>query len=121
MARLNMKGPFELTNESIDSNVKDKTHGNYALGRLNENGTFIVQYVGRADNGLIRRLKEHTPESYDYFKYSTCTSEEEAFKEECRNWHDFGGEEGKMKNERHPKRPDGETYSCPYCNEYDEG
>ena len=118
MPNLNMRGPFELTNESIDKNVKDSTHGNYALGKQNEKGGLTVLYVGRADNGLKRRLKEHVAESYTHFKYSNCSTEREAFNEECRNWHEWG-EDKKLDNKIHPRRPDGKTYPCRYCKEFD--
>ena len=120
MPSINMQGPFELTNESIDKNVKDSIHGNYLLGYLNEKGVFKVQYVGRADNGLVRRLKEHVSEGYACFWYSTCSSAKEAFDEECRNWHDFGGAKGQLDNIYHPDRPNEKHYKCPCCGVFDD-
>jgi hypothetical protein len=34
MASLEMKGPFDLTNDEIDDKVTKTSPGNYALGRL---------------------------------------------------------------------------------------
>lgn len=47
MATLNMNGPYELTTAKIDAVVTRTSPGNYALGYVNSENTFIVQYVGR--------------------------------------------------------------------------
>ena len=120
MSELNMKGSFELKPEEIDRVVPKETCGNYALGYRHD-GKFHVRYVGRSDSDLRDRLKAHVKEDKEYerFMFSICSSADEAFKEECRNYHDFGGDKGQLKNDKHPRNPEGKTYKCPYCDKLD--
>lgn len=120
MAKLNMAGPFELTLDDINENVTKTSAGNYALGYVRENGVFVVQYVGRADQDVALRLKQHVKESYSHFKFSYASSPRNAFLKECENYHDFGGKT-KLKNKYHPDRPEGTNWKCPNsdCNELD--
>jgi len=113
------KTHYKLDTETIDSNVVSNTPGNYALGKVSEKGTFIVYYVGRSDEDLNGRLKEWVGKKtkYKYFKFKYALSPDEAFEQECKNYHDFGGSE-KLDNEVHPKRPEGSYRRCPYCNLY---
>lgn len=53
MASLGMNGPYDLTNQKIDAVITNKSAGNYALGYVNEDKTFIVQYVGRSESPLV--------------------------------------------------------------------
>lgn len=116
MASLHMTGPFPYTRESINKYVPEGKPGNYALGTLDEeNNTFIVEYVGRADKNLKERIG-HSLKEYSHFKFSIASSPREAYYKECQNWHDFGGKEGKLHNDIHPDRPDGdEAAQCPIC------
>lgn len=117
MASLDMKGPFRYDTDEMKNQVAEERIGNYALGYKNDKGTFVVQYVGRSDTDLQRRLVDHVEarEKYEYFKFSYANDAVEAFEKECRNYHDFG-ESRKLRNERHPDRPDGHTdLTCPYC------
>ena len=115
---LNMSGSYELTIESIDDIIADNKIGNYALG-YTQNETFYVLYVGRSDTDLKARLKQHIGEKSNYkrFKYSYASSIKEAYEKECKNWHDFGGEEGKLDNKIHPDNPNNRDYECPICGE----
>ena len=55
---LDMHGSYELTADEIDKRVTRTSAGNYALGhRHPERGTFVVEYEGRSDRDLNRRLK----------------------------------------------------------------
>lgn len=110
MSRLNMEGSFLFTSEDIDKQVTRKSPGNYALSYSND-GTFSVNYVGRSDTDLNRRLKEHLGSGYKRFKYSYASTPEEAFDKECRNYHDFTPRD----NGNHPDRPRGATWRCPQC------
>lgn len=126
---------YDLTDKIVDQTVtKDNLPGNYALGYVNnDNNKFVVKYVGRVDNNLARRLKQHIAEIQNdekwkkraeyltTFKFSYAQSIKEAFETECRNYHDFGGKDG-LFNERHPKRPNDTNLSCPefFCTELDE-
>ena len=118
MASLNMQGPYPLTRDKIDEVITKTSAGNYALGYVNEEKTFIVQYVGRADADVASRLKQHVGEKYKRFKYSYATSPKAAFEKECHNYHDFG--EGKsLDNKIHPDRPANSNWKCPRCNIFD--
>ena len=116
MASLNMKGPFVLSAEQVDKEIRKGTPGNYAYGYLKENGRFVVQYVGRSDTDLNDRIK-HGIGNYKLFKYSYAANSKEAFEKECKNYHDFGGWDN-LNNELHPGKPDGSDYSCPICDSH---
>lgn len=112
MASLNMKGPFDLDSKVIDAEVTQTSAGNYALGRVNDKGKFIVSYVGRADSDVNGRLKSWASESdHPSFKYSYAKSAKSAFEKECHNYHDFEPRGNKM----HPDSPSGITRTCPVC------
>lgn len=117
---LDMKGPYDFDSETIDSILDDKSIGNYALGHLNEKGTFIVCYVGRATEQSVKdRLKQHIgehPKIYKLFKYSYAGSPKEAYLKECKNYHDFG-EDRCLYNENHPAKLSGDATPCPVCGE----
>jgi len=119
MASLGMEGPYELDTETIETNVTRTSPGNYALGRKNEEGTFLVGYVGRSDSDVRARLKSWVSETKrPLFKFSYATSPKAAFEKECKNYHDFGESE-KLDNKQHPERPDDANWKCPVCNIYD--
>ena len=124
MATLNMGRSYELTTENINDNIEEGRIGNYAYGYLNDIGRFVVRYVGRSDTDLNDRIKHGITEMaddpslrYERFKYSYADSAIEAYEKECRNYHDFGGDEGRLKNEDHPAKPKGYTGVCPVCEE----
>lgn len=112
---------YELTEEKINEVVDSNRIGNYAYGYLNDEGIFIVRYVGRSDSDLRERLKhglyDNNPESakYERFKFSYASSPGKAYEKECRNYHDFGGEEGRLVNDVHPAKPQNSSLSCPIC------
>ncbi len=117
MVSLGMNGSYSLDAESIDKNVTRKSAGNYALGRV-DGETFYIKYVGRADDDVQRRLKEHLNEKYSAFKFSYATSPKDAFEKECNNFHDFGGVES-LDNKIHPDRPKNANWKCPVCDIFD--
>jgi len=109
-----MKGPFPFDEKSIDTHVDKKKIGNYLLGKI-EGGQFRTRYVGRSDNDLNRRLKEHIPEAYTHFMYSYQTHVNDAYHAECINFHEHGGTV-RLNNEIHPDRPQGCYHlNCPRC------
>ena len=109
-----------LNKKSIDDKVS-KRPGNYALVYTKSEKTFIVKYVGRSDDDLNDRLK-YWIGKYREFKFSQdAKTRVEAYKKECRNFHDFGGI-ASLDNKIHPDRPDEyakSNLSCPVsdCNE----
>ena len=107
---------YEFNKEVIETLLEDGLIGNYALGNKSNNGSFIVNYVGRSDTDLKKRLMQHLDENhtYSYFKYSVAHSVKEAYFKECKNYHDFGAGVY-LDNKNHPARPDGVKEACPYC------
>ena len=121
MPTLNMSGPYPFNSTGIDKNVQEGTIGNYALGQTNDKNTFTVYYVGRSLD-VRKRLHEHLNNPTEnwskvhQFKFSKAADEVEAYKKECQNWHDFGGETGQLRNDIHPAKPEGQTnLKCPVC------
>lgn len=115
MAKLDMQGSYLLSTTKINDVVTRTSAGNYALGYVNDENSFIVQYVGRSDSDVAARLKSHVGEKYKRFKYSYATSPKAAFEKECHNYHDFGGSKS-LNNDIHPDRPAGSGWKCPCCN-----
>ena len=118
MANLNMNGPYFFNKDKVDEVVTRTSAGNYALGYVNDENAFIVQYVGRADIDVNTRLKQHIGEPYKRFKFSYASSPKVAFEKECRNYHDFG-ESKKLNNKIHPDRPQHSSWKCPCCTIFD--
>lgn len=122
MASLNMRGPFPLTDEEVNNRVEEGRMGNYAYGYIDESGQFVVMYVGRSDLDLHERIghgieefAKHPEYRYECFKFSYATTAQEAYEKECRNYHDFGGEDGSLVNAVHPAKPEGTPVDCPVC------
>lgn len=123
MASLNMGISYDLTYDVIEKVVEANRIGNYAYGYLNDKGVFIVCYVGRSDADLKDRVKHGIEDMkkdpncrYERFKFSYAQTVVEAYEKECRNYHDFGGPEGYLRNAVHPAKPDGYDGVCPVCN-----
>lgn len=122
MATLNMGFSYDLTYDVIDRVVQEGRIGNYAYGYLDNRSVFIVLYVGRSDSDLKERIKHGIIDMkgnpmlrYERFKFSYANSVNEAYEKECRNYHDFGGEENVLYNEVHPAKPEGYEGKCPVC------
>ncbi|MCF8242580.1 MAG: hypothetical protein K9J16_14475 [Melioribacteraceae bacterium] len=117
METLNMNGPYRLDSETIDEKVTKTSAGNYAFGKKDEEGNFLVGYVGRADKNLNSRLKSWIGKTKrPLFKYSYATSPKDAFIKECNNFHDFDP----PGNSIHPDRPDNSNWKCPQCDVFDD-
>lgn len=113
MEKLEMEGPFILSEFEIDNLVEVNKIGNYVLCLL-EDKTFVIKYVGRSDNDLNDRLKKHLEENYTLFMFSYASSIQDAYEKECQNYHDFGGSD-KLDNKIHPAKPEGINCICPKC------
>ena len=110
-----MKGPYELDIETIEEKVTRTSPGNYALGEKNEEGAFVVGYVGRSDSDVRDRLKKWVGKTkWPLFKFSYATSPKAAFEKECENYHDFKPSD----NVSHPDRPEGTNWKCPRCDKF---
>ncbi len=115
MPSLNMNGPHDFTSLKIGEVVTRKSAGNYALGYISRDGSFVVQYVGRSDVDVKQELRVRLSISaYQAFKFSYASSPKAAFEKECRNYHDFGGKQ-KLDNDNHPDRPTNCNWKCPVC------
>jgi len=110
---LGMVGPFRLRKSVIDAEVESGKVGNFALGR-EEGHEFHVGYVGRADEDLRSKLKEHMEmdEDLTHFKFTYADSPKKAFHKQAEEYHEFGGGK-KLKNPGHPKPPSGMKLRCP--------
>lgn len=114
MAKLNMEGPFSLDSDTVTEKVTKTSAGNYALGRKNDEGTFLVGYVGRSDSDVKDRLLHWADNSNrPLFKFSYASSPKAAFEKECQNYHDFEP----PGNDIHPDKPNGTNRKCPVCGE----
>ena len=107
---------YTLDLDTINRLIGDGVIGNYALGLKTNNGSFMVKYVGRSDTNLKQRLIQHLSDEkkYPFFKYHVAQTIKEAYLWECKNFHDFGGEEY-LDNKVHPAKPEGLKDTCPYC------
>lgn len=120
-----MQGPYDLTKDVIDKEVKKDKPGNYLLTK-NIKGEFDVNgnYVGRSDNekkgsktdDLNTRLKVHIKEGYKRFKFCNAKDAEEAYKRECVDYH-YYKDKVELENKNHPGSPDGKKLQClfPRC------
>ena len=110
-------GVQDLSEETIDEKVKEDKIGNYRLAKkLTDAKCLFVKYVGRTNTKrLANRLKEHLNEGYKYFRFCYKDSERESFLQECSDYHEFGGLEGRLDNDKHPEVPAGTKYKCPFC------
>lgn len=133
MRSLDMDGPFPLTAEEVTRLVTRNGPGNYALGHLNKDKRFVVEFVGRDDvsvrdaltnaankaqpkkEGLIKRLLGKD-EGSEAFKFSYSQDAEAAYGKHCRTYHGFNSN-SQLSNNRHPKPPAGSLTKCPVCGE----
>jgi hypothetical protein len=111
MASTGLRGPFVLITATIDGVVTNISPGAYALGSVDENRTFRIQYVGRADDDVNKRLKDWAPANYPEFKFEYYRSAELAYRKECDLYHDFNPRD----NVDHPACPKGSNLSCLRC------
>lgn len=116
-----MKGPFALNPNEVNKHVPNEVPGCYRLG--NRSWIYLdTKYVGRSDQCLNSRLKQHEGR-FTHFEFWVAPSPREAFENECREYHAHGGAEGKLENKIHPAPPPGANWSCPdlYCSTRTDG
>lgn len=120
MASLNMGKYHKFDEETLNLVLNDWGFGNYALGHIDDNGFFLVCYVGRTiEQSLKVRLGQHIGEDnarYTHFKFSYAETPLDAYLKECENYHDFG-ENRRLDNERHPQKLKNDDTLCPVCEE----
>jgi hypothetical protein len=110
MGQNGLRGPFALTDQVIDQEVRASQPGAYVLEESADLVNFRVVYVGRSDTDVNNQLHVHVG-SYKRFLYEYCSSAEAAFEKECALYHDFEPRD----NPIHPQRPAATKWKCPRC------
>ncbi len=105
-----LTGPFKLTNSNIAIRIRQGTLGAYVVGPMRTDGHLSVKFIGRSDNDLALKLKEHA-EKYDAFGFVRASSPLDAFQMECALYHHFEPDD----NGSHPDRAAGSDWKCPIC------
>jgi len=109
MPSTGLTGPYALTVATIDGTLSPNRIGAYACGHTTGD-SFYVDYVGRSDDNVAGRLKQHVGK-YREFKYGYFNSAKAAFEKECSLYHDFTPSD----NTIHPARPANSSFRCPVC------
>lgn len=109
MSQLGLEGPWSLTIKGIDDAIKHVAPGNYALGNIIDR-VFTFIYIGRSDEDLNVRLKDHIGKAL-HFKASYASSPVEAYHKECQHFHNFPT----IYNKVHPAKPANTKVLCKVC------
>jgi len=99
--------PLPLNSQVLEHGVNDQRVGVYMLGY--GNGEFHPVRVGRAED--LRETLVAYIGQYDQFLYAYSTSDHDAFRRECRLYHNYRPKN----NNSHPVRSRGATWDCPVC------
>lgn len=113
---------YPLTKEGIMIIPEDIEHGNYRIGiRSTLFGHFHVKYIGRADDGLRPRMRQHLNDKIKkliddnpgnvFFDFNEQNNELDSYHRECRDFHDFDPD----LNENHPAKPGQTCTQCKIC------
>ena len=110
---------YPLNERNLQIIPEDCPYGTYRIGYVNNN-KFFVRYIGRSDHqegGLRARLREHIGEfeGNPYFMYFDAENVQEAYEDECYDFHSFyEGDSGFLINRYHPAKPQNHpNLSCP--------
>ncbi len=103
-------GPYVLVFDVINDEVVDLRPGAYALGYTDNNGRFVVTFVGSSSADLRSRLKQHIGTARQ-FKFRHFATDRAAFEKECELFHQFWP----AGNFLHPERPKNSNWACPRC------
>ncbi len=114
LSTIGLKGPFRLNAETLRVTALAKLPGAYMLGHTNDEGTFIVEKIGRSDADLKETLQNYT-ECYSQFSFEHFHSAKAAFEKECDLYHNLMVGASYI----HPARPEGSYWKCPHCKELD--
>lgn len=108
-----MCGPYEYTTDEIENRVIQGLDGNYRTGYINEDGRFVPKYVGRGC--IYDRLKKHLDEGFKdtHFKFAYESNPVKSYQVESEDYHRFASQ---LRNDIHPRKPDGKpNEKCPCC------
>lgn len=108
-----------MTKANVKNSVLKNAKGAYFLGN-EKNGDFHIKYIGRSDTRLRSRLIDHVKndnEDYTHFSFEITDTILEAYRIECREWHNAID----LDNKAHPKKPKNLKYRCSYCRKNEGG
>lgn len=105
-----LRGPFALSDATIDREVTERSAGVYVLDEWETSNAFQATYVGRSDTDVNNQLHVYVG-SYGRFKFEYYSSPKAAFDKECALYHDFEPPD----NIYHPTRPSASAWTCPRC------
>jgi len=116
MAIRGLQGPFKLTAEAVNRAVTSKRlPGAYALGHTDQEGTFVIEYIGRSNDNLRQQLDDLVVKFHGQFAFEYFSSARAAFEKECELFHAYLADGDAI----HPTRPDGSYWKCPGCRALD--
>jgi len=116
-----MSDIFPLTENGINNAIKETKPGNYrfSIEKTKDGKTeYYVHYVGRSDSdvkteiiqrGLTDLVDQNDLPKYSHFKYTYAKNADEAYLNECNDFHHFNG----LDNKIHPATPKGSNIKCP--------
>lgn len=105
-------GPVHLAAKEVERRVPAGIPGAFALGHARpQEGAVFISFVGRSDTDLRAAVLAHVGSRYTACFYLPLASAPEAYAEECRIWHEMGGEE--LDSAGHPVPPG--DHPCPVC------
>ena len=109
MKKLYLRGPFELTEDSIHTEVELALPGVFVLGG---SGVFSDRdaCVGRSDTNVALALADYIGR-YRYFNFVYCASAKLAFEDQCDLYHELRPCDTPL----HPARLPGTSWICPRC------
>ena len=117
MLKFGLSKSYPLDPATVERIIKLKAAGNFALGKFNDSGDFLVEYVGWSGSDIKSEIKAMLGSRYAAFKYSYALTPKDAFEKNCRIFHDLGGKII-LDNTEHPARPDRAKWRCPLCDIY---
>jgi hypothetical protein len=105
-------GPVHLAAAEIAKRVPPGVPGAYALGYARpQEGAVYISFVGRSDADLRAAVLAHVGERYTAFFYLPLATPEDAYREQCRLWHEMGADD--LDSGDHPVPPG--DHPCPVC------
>ena len=84
-----MNGPYDFDESTLDKEIIHTQSGSYALGHLDLQNNFIIEYVGKSDSDIRGRLRKHMPSSYKMFKFRYAISQKTSHLKEVAELRDY--------------------------------
>jgi hypothetical protein len=88
MALAGLQGPFTLNKDALRIKVTAKFPGTFVLGHTDEQGTFIVECLGRSNDDVKQTLQDHLVDGHEQFAFEYYFSARGAFEKESDLYHD---------------------------------